>query len=240
MIPLRDNVARERKPLVVWTITALCALIFFYELTLPERGLTEFLYIYGVVPARFTNPHWAAYIGFPEGGLESFVTYMFLHGGWLHFLLNMWVFWIFADNIEDVLGHFKFTVFYLFCGLAALAAHILFNSSSTLPVVGASGAVAGVMGAYLRLFPHARVTTVIPIFIFPLVFEVPAGLFLGFWFFIQLFSGLFDSMTAGEASNVAFWAHAGGFLAGMSCIRLFGVRNCRYCYDPKAKRYDID
>ncbi|QLA16629.1 rhomboid family intramembrane serine protease [Desulfolutivibrio sulfoxidireducens] len=238
MIPLRDNIPRERAPLVTWTIIALNTLLFFYELSLPERMLEVFLHLYGVVPARFTNPTFAAHAGYPDGGFESLFTYMFLHGGWLHFLLNMWVFWVFADNVEDVLGHAGFVVFYVVCGLAALFTHMLFHASSTIPVIGASGAVAGVMGAYFRLFPHARVVTLIPIFIFPFITELPATVFLGIWFFIQLFSGLFDSVGQGQSAPVAFFAHVGGFVAGYLLMRLFGTRRCRYCWRPDEGRYE--
>jgi membrane associated rhomboid family serine protease len=238
VIPLRDNIPRERTPLVTWTIIALNALLFFYELSLPDRVLDAFFHLYGVVPARFTNPSFAAMAGFPEGGLESLVTYMFLHGGWLHFLLNMWVFWVFADNVEDVLGHAGFLAFYVVCGLAALGTHMLFHPSSTVPVIGASGAVAGVMGAYFRLFPHARVVTLIPIVFIPFITELPATAFLGIWFFIQLFSGLFDSLDAVKTGSVAFFAHVGGFVAGYVIMRVVGTRRCRYCWRPDEGRYE--
>lgn len=238
MIPLRDNIPRERPSLVTWTIIALNALLFFYELSLPDRVLDAFFHLYGVVPARFTNPSFAAHAGFPEGGMESFVTYMFLHGGWMHFLLNMWVFWVFADNVEDVLGHAGFLAFYLVCGLAALFTHMLVHPASTVPVIGASGAVAGVMGAYFRLFPHARVVTLIPIVIIPYITELPATVFLGIWFFIQLFSGLFDSLDPRGTASVAFFAHVGGFVAGYLIMWVFGVRRCRYCWRPEEGRYE--
>jgi membrane associated rhomboid family serine protease len=221
VFPLKDNIPVLRRPLAVWTIITLNVLMFFYEASLSERGLSIFLHLYGVVPARFTNPSWAAWAGYPDGAGETCLTYMFLHGGWLHLLLNMWALWIFADNIEDALGHFRFIVFYLVCGLAALAAHVAFNFTSTLPVVGASGAIAGIMGAYLRIFPHARVTAIIPIVIIPVVMNIPAPVFLVFWFLIQLFSGLFDSLGGAQASNVAFWAHAGGFAAGLLLVPFF-------------------
>jgi len=238
VIPLRDNIPRERPPLVTWTIIALNTLLFFYELSLPDRILDVFFHLYGVVPARFTNPSFAAQAGFPDGGLESLVTYMFLHGGWLHFLLNMWVFWVFADNVEDVLGHAWFVVFYLVCGVAALFTHILAHPASTVPVIGASGAVAGVMGAYFRLFPHARVVTLIPIVFIPFITELPATVFLGIWFAIQLFSGLSGSLDAGKSASVAFFAHVGGFVAGYLIMRVVGPRRCRYCWRPGEGRYE--
>ena len=134
MIPLRDNVPSSRRPLVTWTILVVCALVFFYELLLPEQSLLVFTHIYGVVPARFTDPAYAAAMGYPAGGYEAFFTYMFLHGGWLHFLLNMWVLWIFSDNVEEALGPLRLTVFYILCGLIAAWTRILFNWNAVVPV----------------------------------------------------------------------------------------------------------
>jgi membrane associated rhomboid family serine protease len=238
VIPLRDNVPSSRRPLVTWTLVIVCALFFFYEQLLPERSLLETIYIFGVVPARFTDPTYAAAMGYPADGYESLVTYMFLHGGWLHFLLNMWVLWIFADNVEEALGRARFAAFYLLCGLAAIVAHMLFNWNSTVPVIGASGAIAGVMGAYFRLFPRARVVTLIPIIIIPWIVELPAVVFLGIWFALQLLSGLSGALTAGQAGEVAFWAHVGGFTAGLVLVRWFLPPGCRYCFDPRQRRYD--
>jgi membrane associated rhomboid family serine protease len=238
VIPLRDNVPSSRRPLVTWTLVIVCALLFLYEQLLPERSLLECIYIFGVVPARFTHPAYAAAVGYPENGYEAFVTYMFLHGGWLHFLLNMWVLWIFADNVEEALGRARFAVFYLMCGLAAIAVHMLFNWRSTVPVIGASGAIAGVMGAYFRLFPRARVVTLIPIIVIPWIVELPAVVFLGIWFAVQLFSGLSGALVAGGAGEVAFWAHVGGFVAGLVLVRWFLPPGCRYCFDPRQRRYD--
>ena len=166
------------------------------------------------------------------------VTYMFLHGGWLHYLLNMWVLWIFSDNVEEALGSGRFVIFYVLCGVLAVAAHILFNWRSTVPVIGASGAIAGVMGAYFRLFPKARVVTLIPIFIFPWIVELPAIVFLGIWFLMQLLSGVAGTLTEGGAATVAFWAHAGGFVAGLFLVRWMLPPGCQYCFDPRNRRYD--
>lgn len=240
MIPLRDNVPSSRRPLVTWTIIGLCTLLFLFEQLLPGPVLYEFIHIYGVVPARYTDPAYAHVMGYPEGGYESLITYMFLHGGWLHFLLNMWVLWIFSDNVEEALGPLRFTVFYLLCGLLAAVSHILFNWNAVAPVIGASGAIAGVMGAYFRLFPRARVVTLIPIIIIPWIIELPAVVFLGIWFAVQILSGLAGSAGGGEATSVAFWAHAGGFVAGMALVRLFLPPGCRFCFDPRNRRYDRD
>ncbi|KAF5033073.1 Rhomboid family protein [anaerobic digester metagenome] len=238
MIPLRDNVPSTRRPLVTWTIIGLCTLLFLFEQLLPNSILFEFMHIYGVVPARYTDPAYAAAMGYPEGGYESMVTYMFLHGGWLHFLLNMWVLWIFSDNVEEALGPLRFTVFYILCGLIAAWTHILFNWNAVVPVIGASGAIAGVMGAYFRLFPRARVVTLIPIIIIPWIIELPAVVFLGIWFSVQLLSGLSGKVAGGDAASVAFWAHAGGFVAGLVLVRWFLPRGCQFCFDPRNRRYD--
>ena len=236
MIPLRDNIPRIRTPYVVWAIILLNAAIFLVTRTLPGQAYAQFVQLFGFVPARFTDPAWAAWMGYPQGGWSTLFSYMFLHDGWLHFLLNMWVFWIFADNLEDVLGHFRFAAFYLLCGLAALGAHVIFNLDSRLPVLGASGAIAGVMGGYFRLFPQARVLTLIPIFIFPWIIELPAVVYLGIWFLGQALSGLSD--PGSHAEGVAWWAHVGGFLAGLALIKsLGGVRDCRYCYRPAERIY---
>jgi len=239
MIPIKDNIAKFNRPLVVWTLTVLNVLTFFYELSLSDRGLQIFLHLYGMVPARLTNPSWAAWAGYPEGGWESCLTYMFLHGGWLHLLLNMWALWVFADNVEDAFGHLRFIIFYVLCGLAALLAHVLFNFSSTMPVVGASGAIAGVMGAYLKLYPHARITSIVPIVIIPVVMDLPAPVFLGIWFLIQLFSGVSSSLAGGDAADVAFWAHAGGFVAGFLLAPFFAPPTRRIRYDSSVRRYDL-
>ncbi|WP_243309970.1 rhomboid family intramembrane serine protease [Fundidesulfovibrio agrisoli] len=238
MIPIKDNVPNIRKPVVVGIIFALNLLVFLFELSLPNKGLLLLLQLYGAVPARLTDPAWAEAAGFPSQGFDSAVTYMFLHGGWLHFLLNMWVLWVFADNVEDALGHWRFAAFYLLSGVAALAMHLLFNPGSTTPVVGASGAIAGVMGGYFRLFPHARVVTLIPIVFIPWIVELPAVAFLGIWFVIQLASGLFASAPVNDGQSVAWWAHAGGFLFGLLVVRLLGPLDCRYCYLPEEKAYD--
>ncbi len=236
MIPLRDSIPRVHRSYAVWTMIALNALVFLFELGLGNQGLFELFHLFGVVPARFTDHNWASHIGYPSMGFFPFLTYMFLHSGWLHFLMNMWVLWIFADNIEDVMGTWRFLGFYLLCGVAAVIVHIVSDPSTMEPVVGASGAIAGVMGAYFLLYPHAKVLTLIPILIFPLFVEIPAVIYLGIWFVSQFFSGMF-SLGSSEAGDVAFWAHAGGFVAGMLFLPLFRIKSrCYYCYDSGGRR----
>ncbi|MGE4290873.1 MAG: rhomboid family intramembrane serine protease [Desulfovibrio sp.] len=234
MIPLYDNVPRVHPPYAVVAIIVLNVLAFLYELSLPPQSQAVFFHFFGVVPARFSHPGWAAMAGYPDTMLLPFLTYMFLHGGWLHLIMNMWMLWIFADNIEDVTGHWRFVGFYLCCGLVAVVLHVLFNRDSPLPIIGASGAIAGTLGAYFVLYPHGRVATLVLIFIF----HFRAALFLGFWFILQILSGLGENGT-GQVAGVAWWAHVGGFLAGMVLIRFFRRQDrCYYCYDAQRRRYD--
>jgi len=208
MIPLRDVIPSRTFPLFTIAFIALNAVAFLYQVSLPDPALEALMYQYGVVPARF---RWL-----------PVVTSMFLHGGWLHFLGNMLYLWIFGDNVEDRLGHVRFVLFYLFCGAAAALAHVFMNPNSILPTIGASGAIAGVMGAYFVLYPHSRVLALVPLFIFWEIIEVPAILFLGLWFVMQFFSGV-GSIAADvgvESGGVAFWAHVAGFLAGVGSVFL--------------------
>ena len=185
------------------------ALVFLYQLTLGERG-NDFILYFGLVPAAFS---WVAVL-----------TSMFLHGGLLHFGANMLYLWIFGDNVEDRMGHGRFLVFYVLCGVAAALAQTAMVPDSIIPMVGASGAIAGVMGAYLVLYPRSRIVTLLPIFFFIQLVEVPAIFFLGIWFFLQFVSGIgsIASATGGEpAGGVAFWAHIAGFVAGVSGVMVF-------------------
>ena len=210
MIPLRDVIPSRTFPALVITIIALNAFAFLFELTLSDRQLAVFVREYGVVPATFS--------------LQSVFTSMFLHGGWMHFLGNMLFLWIFGDNVEDRLGHGRFVVFYLLCGTVAALAHVMSEPGSLIPTIGASGAVAGVMGAYFVLYPHSRILTLLPLFIFWQVIEVPAVVFLGLWFVLQLFSGVGTMLMATQgapAGGIAFWAHVAGFLAGVVLVYAF-------------------
>src|SRR5437763_3328226 len=172
MIPLRDIIPSRTVPYITITIIALNALAWLFEVSLSPEVLEQFLRIYGVVPADFTAP--------------TLITSMFLHGSWWHVIANMWYLWIFGDNVEDRLGHGRFIVFYLLCGVVSAMGQVLIDPTSSLPTIGASGAVAGVMGAYFVLFPKSRVLTLIPLIIFWDIIELPAILLLGFWFVMQL------------------------------------------------------
>jgi len=211
MIPLRDTVRSNTIPVVNYLLIVLNGAVFFFELSL-GRHLDTFILHHGLVPARFTGV-------MQSGGLHlsAFVpvfTSMFLHGGWLHLLGNMLFLYIFGDNVEDRFGHFRYLAFYLVAGVAAAATQVYFNPDSEMPMVGASGAIAGVLGAYVFLFPTARVVTLIPIFFFFQIVELPAYLFLGIWFALQMVSGLLSLGIGGDAGGVAWWAHVGGFAAG--------------------------
>ena len=209
-------------PVVTWGLIAFNCLVFFYQLTLSEGVLPRFFHLYGMVPARFSSPGWAAQAGYPRSLALPFFSSMFLHGGFFHLLTNMWTLWIFGDNVEDRMGRFRYLIFYLLCGLGAGLVHWLTNMDSTVPTIGASGAIAGVLGAYLVLYPRARVVTLVPLFFWPLFFEIPAILYLGFWFVTQLLSGA-SALASGAAGagGIAWWAHIGGFLAGLALHRLF-------------------
>jgi len=211
MIPLRDVIPSRTTPYITVTIIALNAAAWAFELTLPLDVLPSFLQAYGVVPADFRAP--------------TLLTSMFLHGSWSHVIGNMWYLWIFGDNVEDRVGHGGFIVFYLLCGVLAAVGQILIDPASTLPTIGASGAIAGVMGAYFVLYPRSRVLTLIP-FIFLQIVEVPATVLLGFWFLMQLFSAGAIAVTAAShgSGGVAFAAHVAGFVVGMVGVLVFRKR----------------
>ena len=227
MFPLRDTIPSRHRPLITWTIVAINITVFLATRGMSFHQELQFMHLWGVVPARFTHPEWAAWHGYPGGLPLAFITHMFLHSGWMHIIGNMWILWVFGDNVEDVMGHVRFAAFYLTCGLLALGAHLALNLNSTVPVVGASGAIAGVMGAYFSLYPHARVVTFVPILFVPMIFELPAVLFLGLWFLSQVFSG---ALAGPEGGGVAWWAHIGGFVAGMFLVRWFmDPQRCPEC-----------
>ncbi len=212
MIPLRDSQPSYTTPVVTIALIAANTAVFLYQFSLDRFSLNHFIMIYGLVPDSLR--------------LSTLVTSMFLHGGWLHLIGNMWFLWIYGDNVEDLLGHGKFLVFYLLCGVAAGLVHAMSNPGSRLPTVGASGAIAGVMGAYLVKFPHSRILTLVPAFIFLTTVEIPAGWILVYWLVVQFFSGFgsigYSNMSEG---GVAWFAHVGGFLAGAALILVLAPRD---------------
>ena len=235
MIPLRDDTPRYSTPYVTYFIIALNTVVFLFELSVgaqSPRALNSLMYQFGVVPQHFERAlAGVSRFSFP-GLLLTILTSMFLHASWLHIIGNMWVLWIFGDNIEDYLGHFSYLLFYLVSGFAASVTHILLNGNSNVPTVGASGAIAGVMGAYMVLYPKARVLTLVPLIVFFTFWWLPAWIFLGYWFLLQFLSGTATSIaeTSSQAGGVAFWAHVGGFLAGVVLIKILPERRGRYRY----------
>jgi len=219
VIPIRDTVPSRTVPVMTLALIAVNVLVFVHETALGPH-LEAFVFHYGMIPRRFVL--WTEAGGSPwdPARFAPLFTSMFWHGGWLHLLGNMLYLWVFGDNIEDKLGHFRFLVFYVFCGLAAAGAQIAFSPLSTVPTVGASGAIAGVLGAYLISFPRSRVVTMLipPI---PWFVPIPALFFLAFWFLMQLLSGVVSlGQRAEPLGGVAWWAHVGGFLAGLALVKL--------------------
>lgn len=210
MIPISITVPTRHPAFVTWMLIAANCAVFFVEINLPPDELEDFIFTYAFIPAR--EAHANTPLDF-----VPFITMMFLHGGWLHLILNMWALYLFGPAIEDRLGHGRYLIFYLVCGVAASLAQMTTDPSSTIPALGASGAVAGVLGCSMRLFPLSRVIVLIPILFLPLFFELYAFVFIGFWFLLQLLQGTAELLHPGEG-GVAWWAHVGGFLAGL----LFG------------------
>ncbi|MEX2159120.1 MAG: rhomboid family intramembrane serine protease [Dehalococcoidia bacterium] len=242
MIPIGDSVRSRTFPFINLTIIALNVLVFLYELTLtttPQlRGfsdLDQFIYNWGAIPACLVD--WAG--GHPDApqrqlsffcsqpsnvGLTPFAS-LFIHGGWLHLIGNMIFLWVFGDNVEDAMGHLRYAVFYVIVGLAATAAHIAVSQNDLTPAIGASGSIAGVLGAYIVLYPRATVTAILPLFLFFwLPFYIPAVFLIGLWFVLQVFSGiagLASTDVVGAGGGVAWFAHIGGFVGGVALVRLF-------------------
>ena len=216
MIPLRDIQRSQSIPFVNYLLIAINVVAFLWELGL-GKDLEKAFFLYGLVPLRYSDPTLAFRFTLWEQAIP-FLTSMFLHGGLFHLLGNMWSLFIFGDNVEDRLGHLRYLLFYLTCGLVAGVTHLMTNLRSPIPTIGASGAISGVMGAYFLLFPTARVLTLVPFFFFFQFVELPAFLFLGIWFLIQILSA---GVSSGGAGGVAWWAHIGGFLGGMILVKLF-------------------
>lgn len=228
MIPLRDTIPRIGFPLVVCFLIAINGIIFLYELSLPKDLLTSFLYLFGLVPERYSAPHWALVHGLSFDDYLSFFTNMFLHGGWLHIIGNMWFLYLFGSRVEDQMGHVRFLIFYLLAGIAASVIYFVADIHSTIPAFGASGAIAGVMGAFIVMFPKARILTLIPIFFFPLFIELSAFFFIGYWFVIQLLSGTLSFASHQASGGVAWWAHIGGFVVGIVLVPFFRKKEHTY------------
>ena len=229
MIPIRDEQPRFSTPFVTYFLIGINLLIFFFEAALAPSSLETLIHQFGLIPSHVTRLLAGAGNTNPAVALFPILTSMFLHGSWLHVFGNMWFLWIFGDNIEDYLGHFKYLVFYLVSGVAAAVAQIALTPGSRVPTVGASGAIAGVLGAYFILYPKARVLNWFPPIFF---FHLPAWIMLGYWFLVQFLSGAATSIqySSNTTGGIAFWAHVGGFVAGMAMIKVFPER-------PQRNRY---
>ena len=234
MLPLQDDNPTERPPIVTITIIAACTLVFAYQLTLSEKPGEVFAFQYGAIPAVIFShaalPHDIVSIPAPL----TLITSMFLHGGWMHLLGNMLYLWIFGNNIEEAMGHLKFAVFYILCGILAALSHALTDPASQIPMVGASGAISAILGAYLLLYPRARVLVLIPPPFFGTTY-VPAVIVLGVWFLGQLYSG--GISLGSHGGGIAFFAHIGGFVAGMALVGLFKHRDVPFFAPEHPGRY---
>lgn len=218
MIPLRDTTPTRNYPIVNTTIIGINAVVFFIQMFQgPE--INRFIYIYGLVPARYSLPQIAEYFTIGQQAF-SLISFMFLHGGFWHILGNMWSLYIFGDNVEDRLGPLRYGLFYVLSGMASGLTHMVLNLHSNIPTIGASGAIAGVMGAYFILHPRSKILTLIPIFFIPYFLEIPAFVFLGLWFILQFISA---AGSQGAVSGIAWWAHIGGFVFGMLFLKLFST-----------------
>jgi membrane associated rhomboid family serine protease len=228
LIPLRDSTKSKTVPVVNYVIIVLCGIVFLYEVSLGDH-VEAFIHRFAVIPAHVaatvfgsdTSLNSIVVRTFHAGSqaLGTLVTSLFLHGGWLHLIGNMLFLYIFGDNVEDRLGHVGYLFFYLLCGVGATITEVYFHQNSLVPVIGASGAIAGVLGAYFLLYPRAKITTLIPLFIFFPIVEISAFFFLGFWFVMQFISGSLS--TGADAGGVAWWAHAGGFVVGAVLMPVF-------------------
>lgn len=220
MFPIKDTIPSRRRPIMTVVLIAVNIYFFLMQAALPESQLGQFVQQFGFVPIRFSqiirNQPWLLAAYYP------LATGLFLHGGLFHLVSNMWALWIFGDNVEDLMGHWRFLLFYLVTGIIANIAHYSFNPLSSIPAVGASGAIAGVMGAYFIRYPFAKITTLVLLFFIPLFIDIPALIYLLIWLLSQLYSGTVHLLVDGSlAGGVAWWAHVGGFLAGMFLHKFF-------------------
>jgi membrane associated rhomboid family serine protease len=228
LIPLRDTEPIQRMPWVTWLLIAASAAVFVLESRLPETELDQLIRSYAVHPSWYGEHGPAGLFEFPRQLLLPLFTSLFLHGGLLHLVGNMWMLWIFGDNVEDRLGPLRYALFYAAAGALASGVHIVTNSASSVPTIGASGAIAAVMGAYFVLFPRAKVVVLVPLVVIPLFIKIPAVVFLGLWFLLQFAQGALSSGLSGgvdgHAGGIAWWAHVGGFLGGIALLALLGGR----------------
>jgi membrane associated rhomboid family serine protease len=244
MFPVENSVPLRYPPIVTWALIAANCAVFLFEANLSEPELEQFLLRFALIPARYFEPE--LFGGAAAADYLPFATNMFLHGGWLHLILNMWTLWLFGRAIEDRLGPGRYIAFYLACGVLASATHAVFNPISTVPALGASGAIAGVLGCYMRMFPLARVVVLVPILFFPFFFEVPGIVFAGLWLLLQVLQGTAELFSPSVGGGVAWWAHVGGFVGGFLLTPLLRRSRRRYRtyyadegilgFDPRGRR----
>jgi membrane associated rhomboid family serine protease len=226
MLPIQVAVPGRYPPVITWCLIALNSGIFLFQISLSPSELELFVQRFALIPARYFGPYAP-----PDQSVVEylpFLTNMFLHGGFLHLIFNMWTLWLFGPTVEDRLGRARYLAFYLACGLFASLAHTIFNPTSTIPALGASGAISGVLGGFMLMFPLARLVVVIPILFFPFFFELPAVVFAGFWFVMQVLSGTVQLFMPVEGGGVAWWAHIGGFVAGVVLTPMMRQSEQRY------------
>ena len=228
MFPIRNTVPTRFPPTLTWLLIAANSAVFLYQLSLTPTQQEWFLTTFALIPARFFPPYVTGHHAPGLFAYVSFFTNMFLHGGWLHLILNMWTLWLFGPPIEDRLGSGRYVIFYLVCGLLASISHAVFNADSAVPALGASGAIAGVLGCYVRLLPYSRIIVLVPILFLPLFFEVYAIVFVGLWFAIQVFEGAAQLLTSPTGGGIAWWAHIGGFSAGLAFGTFLALSKRRY------------
>jgi membrane associated rhomboid family serine protease len=244
MFPIKNAVPTRYPPLVTWALITVNCAVFLFELSLSPGEVNWLLLRFALIPAQYFSPE--SDTGLSPVDYLPFLTMMFLHGGWLHLILNMWTLWLFGPAVEDRMGHGRYFAFYLACGILASVTQVAASPSSTVPALGASGAIAGIMGCYVRLFPLARLVVVIPILFLPFFFEVPAIVFVGLWLLLQVLQGTADLFAPLAGANVAWWAHIGGFLAGLALGPLLMLSEQHYRryyadegilgFDPRGRR----
>jgi membrane associated rhomboid family serine protease len=236
MIPIRDSIVVRTTPSVVYALIIANVVVFLFQISMMGLIGQRFIYEYALVPLRYTNPNWAQYQGLSPNDYFPFISSFFMHGGILHILLNMWTLYIFGSSVESRYGSVAFFIFYMVCGIAANLTHFYFNAASPVPVLGASGAVAGVIGAYALTFPRARLLMVFPIVFIPLFFELPALTFAVLWFGLQMLQGAVETLRPSMGGGIAWWAHIGGFVAGVVLLPLLwlgGIGRKTAVYDSR-------
>ena len=222
MIPFRTTAPGANVPVVTMLLIVANVAVFLYHIDLNPRAELQFVYTYALVPAIYTNPEIARHAGLNPYNYWPLLTNTFMHGGWLHLIFNMWTLWLFGIAVEGRMARWRYLVFYLLCGLAGSVGHVLFNLNSTVPALGASGAIAGLLAGYARLFPGAKVTLIQPIFFLPIIFSIPAIAYTLVWFGLQVWQG--TSSFGATGGGVAWFAHIGGFLAGLILVGRLGGR----------------